>query len=317
MRGMRAREVLDPDRRIKDVSFKTDVTIYAVLGCKPHSYTRVDPIDGSRMETDLAKLRKMNSRQIEERSLVSGGEHRINPLLGSYISGSKELIGLARIPIVPVINDSLLQNVANSVDTENLQRLLHDLGALGSGPPRMSNILVAANLTCNEMIGGEQDRQYAGNATRDWWAQKGDHVVVEKRLMSLLGLAWRRKYYTISYALHKYDQYAQSGVLRYLGHESDNFKIAAVNCLKSVSMDNTDLHKIITGYMDAPFPHPLDSFAYTDGYDRTLLLTTPDPPLLESVVLDRVAATKVLEDPDIRSAIYAQDTPNDAFQPYQ
>jgi hypothetical protein len=328
---MLGNDVLGVRNRIMDVCSEERFQVTVVIGPPARRAARPPNSQLGQPWTATAILRRFE--HADHRREVSGGEHRRNPLVAEYIRRSEELTGLDSIPVSPAIDGHPYQNVVNSVDSEDLPNVLRDLGSLGTHPPRLANVLVAAILSqCNRFEGlrtptlppHENPRQYAGNAARDNWNQEGREVVVEKRIMSILGLAWRRRYYFITYALLKYEQYAKSGLLRYFEFENDLFKKEAERVLKHTSLYSDSVQRIIAGYMDDSYPHPYDANAYPLEHDRDVakfqfkgVAFDTRAELFESVVLDSVQVTQVFQDPEIREALGGQLTSSGyVFQPY-
>jgi hypothetical protein len=314
-------EVMKENIRIMDVSSGKHLRVQVVLGLPMLEKMLLPPetCNPEEWSNSISILQKLEWEQKEK--LVKGGEHRTNPLLQEYVTGSESLDALKHIPVLPAANAPPYQNLVNSVDSEDLDSVFLELSLLGASPPRMSNILVAGILS--NVTPGDS-RQYAGNPTRDHWDQEARGVVVEQRVMSILGLAWRRRYYFISYALLKYDQYARSGLLLYLGFEEECRKKATKKSLTSSSLHQSGVHDIIFSFMDSLYPHPFDSEAYPKKpYNGSSLKKfkchtyASRADLLESVVYDSFQVAEVFKDFQIRVALGGQLTSTgEAFQPY-
>ena len=311
--------------KLQDLTSEKLLELEVLLGPPPRLYT----FDGSPQKTTNMKLRSLEySGKFGDRQNISGGEHRKSELMSSFSMGSKELNELDHIPKNPSATARRYQNLVNAVDSEDLHDVFKELSKLGPNPARLSNILVEANLStipnARSGLPFHQNRHYVGDATRDYWIQDGQKVVLEKRLMSLLNLAWRRRYYFISYTLLKYDQYAKSGVLIYLGHEHDLLKKEVKKSLDDAALSTPALHALIYGYMEPLYPPRFDAGTHPEGYDRDMnsdlfkgdAFNTRST-LYESVVYDLAFTSAVLEDGQNRILLGAQLTElGNPFQPY-
>jgi hypothetical protein len=295
---------------IKDVSRETEFRVTVVLGPPPKSRVNT-PREFARPGYYLRDLEVR-----DERTLVEMKEHRNNPFLEEYVLGSDALANLNKIQDFHVVNPQSFQPLVDSVDSQDLPDMLRQLCALGKSPPRMSNILIAANLWVKrEWWVNSSSRQYAGSAARDFRQQEGRAVVLEKRVMSILGLALRRRYYFLSYALLKHDQYARSGLLLYMGYENEYLQTQTKHLLELESIPQGIQNIIVRYSMDPWYPHAFDSEAYSmrNKEIETKTRTT----LYESEVMESVQVATIFTDTEIRRSLGGQITPSgDVFQPY-
>lgn len=142
--------------------------------------------------------------------------------------------------------------LAKMVDSGNLKGTLEKLDELGRDPPRLCNVVVSAHLSSDP-----KSRQYVGIQTAEKWMTGPDLIEGERRLYSLLDLAWRRRYHFVSHALLLHEQYSKTGMLHYVWEERELWNGAFDNTVARIFPSTVT--EIVRGYVHAGvFPHVLD-----------------------------------------------------------
>jgi hypothetical protein len=245
-------------------------------------------------------------------------------LLHCCYESLEEVESLEKIPVKPVSCYSLhhrLQNLANAVDSGDLYTTFGCLRSLGGLPPRLSNVLVGAHMSSDS-----SSVQFAGEEAVDQWLrcskekylmERGQGVLMEQRLMSLLTLAWRRRHHFVYLTLHKYDLHAKSGMLRYLFSEH----VIRKNKLRdSLPRFPNGLLQTVIGYMTPFYPHPLDMepiMTEATMLDKHVKAFENRSNLVQGCVLSEESTRETFTDHHIRLKLEGQFIPSgEVYKPY-
>lgn len=207
------------------------------------------------------------------------------------------------------------QTLADMVDTGNLQGTLKSLNSLGRFPPRLNNVVVAAFMSSDSA-----SRQYVGTETETKWMDGTANTAGERRLYSILDLAWRRRYHFVSHAILVYEQYSKAGILHYLWDEREIWNGAVDKAMFEV-VPKTVTELILEYVNTNVFPHVLDREGLmVDGVDSAFT-NSDSAPLIPPVVLTEEAVGVIPLVPEYRK-VFGVSEINDgsngtgAFDPY-
>jgi hypothetical protein len=207
------------------------------------------------------------------------------------------------------------QTLADMVDAGNLQGTLKSLDSLGRFPPRLSNVVVAAFMSSDTA-----SRQYVGTETETKWMNGTANTAGERRLYSILDLAWRRRYHFVSHAILVYEQYSKTGILHYLWDERELWN-GAFNKVMVEVVPKTITELILEYVNTNVFPHGLDQEGLVVDGEDAAFTNSDSAPLIPPVVLTEEAVGVISVVPGYRKLFGGSEIDYDSngvgdFDPY-